>query len=565
MLWHVHICSHGTYHKRQCNNLASTVMKIILQLAFCHTIFLNKDSKFFGVCCKALDLLQINCHVLSGSNHKPMLVEQLNRYLNQGLRIMCNERNSHWIALEGVLLLIYAWNSCPVLGTDISRCMVMVGREFAFPIDFLVWKYAELFSAPGTVLLYSKDLAMQLECCTYIAMLLVWEQHCWHCKLIHSWPCDSGIYHEGNILFARCATQSDTKHDRVNKLMHLFTGPWRIMKSLSGSLYKIKCVHMPSWCNKKHASDLSLYPPELIPFKPINIAHNCYDQLYRLIVKSPYKEASIKGFMPPQPFQIASHFLTKGDFRDFHFPMLAALTNDVCPFLWLNEGECICVLSGNDFEEAPNLFHGPTPSLAVPSPPPTPILSSLVASIIGSFDCLFFISLSLGNPTTRKWRLVRIAFTDSMALSPSCLQDGQILVEFDTLHHADIHFNAINQQYWLQYHSMGDISTPFSSTTMHLIRPSDTSKAHAAHLHLMPFLCWINLTHSDMLLYSPFEFTTINARKMHYCISKSDWDILLCYGNVFENPLPWPSLPSYFIHVDPGVHLVICNQANATG
>ncbi len=99
-------------------------------------IVLDKDSKFFGVCREALDLLKINCHVLSSGNHNPMLVERINRYLNQGLRIMCNECDSNRVALEAILLLIYAWNSCLVPGTDISRSMVAVGREFAFPIDF---------------------------------------------------------------------------------------------------------------------------------------------------------------------------------------------------------------------------------------------------------------------------------------------------------------------------------------------------------------------------------------------------------------------------------------------
>ena len=65
-----------------------------------------------------------------------MLVERLNRYLNEGLRIMTNERDSTRVALEAILLLIYAWNSSPVPGTDISRSMVAVRREFAFPINF---------------------------------------------------------------------------------------------------------------------------------------------------------------------------------------------------------------------------------------------------------------------------------------------------------------------------------------------------------------------------------------------------------------------------------------------
>jgi hypothetical protein len=73
------------------NTFVSAIMKIIMCYGFCHTIILDKDSKFFGVCQESLDLLKINCHVLYGRNHKPMLVEQINRYLNKGLKIMVNE------------------------------------------------------------------------------------------------------------------------------------------------------------------------------------------------------------------------------------------------------------------------------------------------------------------------------------------------------------------------------------------------------------------------------------------------------------------------------------------
>jgi hypothetical protein len=83
-------------------------MCILLRYCFCHTAMLNKDSKFFGVCCEALDLLCINCHVLSSSNHNPMLVKRINWYLNKGLCIMCNKRDWVRVALEAILLLLYA-------------------------------------------------------------------------------------------------------------------------------------------------------------------------------------------------------------------------------------------------------------------------------------------------------------------------------------------------------------------------------------------------------------------------------------------------------------------------
>jgi hypothetical protein len=68
--------------KPSSTTFASAIMRILLHNSFCHTALLDKDCKFFGVCHEALDLLKINCHVLSGSNHNPMLVECLNRYLN---------------------------------------------------------------------------------------------------------------------------------------------------------------------------------------------------------------------------------------------------------------------------------------------------------------------------------------------------------------------------------------------------------------------------------------------------------------------------------------------------
>jgi hypothetical protein len=128
---------------------ASAIMKIMLRYGISHTVVLDKDGKFLGVCRESLDLLHINCHILSGGNHNPMLVERVNRYLNKGLKIMTNERDSIRVALKAILLLIYAWNSCPVPGTDISRSLVAAGCEFQFPINFSSGKDGALTSIPA--------------------------------------------------------------------------------------------------------------------------------------------------------------------------------------------------------------------------------------------------------------------------------------------------------------------------------------------------------------------------------------------------------------------------------
>ncbi len=165
----------------------SAIMKMQLHFGFCHTVVLDKGSKFFSVCHESLDLLKINCHVLLGNNHNPMLFEQLNRYLNKGFWIMMTECNSVHVALEALLLLIYAWNSCPIPGTDISWSLVAVGCKFAFPIDFSTNKHHELTSSLShTIESYSKDLAEQLSACQELAKLLISEHHAWHRELVNS-------------------------------------------------------------------------------------------------------------------------------------------------------------------------------------------------------------------------------------------------------------------------------------------------------------------------------------------------------------------------------------------
>jgi hypothetical protein len=102
-----------------------------------------------------------------------MIVKRVSWYLTKGLKIMCNECDSVRVALEAILLLLYAWNSCPVPGTDISHSLVTVGHEFAFPIDFSSGKHWELTSLRSTVVLYPKELATRLSACHQVAELLV--------------------------------------------------------------------------------------------------------------------------------------------------------------------------------------------------------------------------------------------------------------------------------------------------------------------------------------------------------------------------------------------------------
>ena len=150
----------------ECNSttFATALMQFQLRYGFFHTIVLDKDSKFYSTFRDAAELLKINTHTLSRANHDPMLVERLNRYLNKFLKIFVAEHNGDArAAYEGLLMALYAWNCAPVPGTDISRCLMVTGREWKFPIDFSKEKHYELMSKPSQTLSFAKRQAIVLS------------------------------------------------------------------------------------------------------------------------------------------------------------------------------------------------------------------------------------------------------------------------------------------------------------------------------------------------------------------------------------------------------------------
>jgi hypothetical protein len=99
-------------------------------------VITDPNSKFKGAFKATFALLGIQHHLSARGNHNAILVEGFNKFLNSGLRVFDNDRDTNRVFLEGAETLTYAWNSCPVLGTDLSRSLLTVGHEFHFPIDF---------------------------------------------------------------------------------------------------------------------------------------------------------------------------------------------------------------------------------------------------------------------------------------------------------------------------------------------------------------------------------------------------------------------------------------------
>ena len=536
---------------------ASGIMKILLHFGMCFTAVLDKDRKFFGVCRQALDLLNINCHVLSGDNHNPMLVERINRYLNKGLKIMCNERESVRVAQEAIHLLIYAWNACPIPGTDISRSLVAVGREFRFPIDYSTEKKTELASSPKAVLSYSHQLALRLDACAEVAKLLVNEHRAYHRELINSRRPNPKIYKIGDIVFARRAVRSNASRGIVDKLQFAYTGPWRVTKSLDGASYELEHADMSGRKEKKHASDLSPYPAELVAFQPLDGPDNRYGQLYKPISKVTFREACLKGFEPSKPFATSSSLATTDLDQRFRWPSLSELNDELDLTVWQNDPDFLSLSNTNVVDSQPVLYTGPPPQPPELANAIPPSIEALMTRIIASDDRLFFVSICTCYNDIREWRLVQLKLDSSMSLYPSCSQDGRFLFDVYLSHPSDWRYNAINQRFWLQYHHRNDIINPTVGSDTHLVRPSPTSSQYAVNHQLQPLQKWFNITHTDTYIHGPFDFATINGRKSRDRISHSDWQVLRQHLDMFQNPVPSLNVPTYSIHVDRGAHTQI--------
>ncbi len=207
-------------------------------------------------------------------------------------------------------------------------------------------------------------------------------------------------YAVGNIKFARRAVQSDAQREPVNKLQYAFTGPWKVISVLLGASYELEHCENAGRKDKKHAANLSPYPPELIPFKPVDGADTQYGQLYKPITAHPFKEAGLKGFTPRQSYQLApSHLAQIQPGRDFHWPSLSELNEEITPFPWLNDDEFQCYLADDSFAVLPVMATGPPPSAPHHVILLIPAIHLLTASIIRSIDRLFFVSHRLDQMT----------------------------------------------------------------------------------------------------------------------------------------------------------------------
>lgn len=90
------------------SSFARAVYTILLRYGLPQLVITDPDSKFKRNFKEAFEILKIQHHLSARGNHNAILVERFNRYLNSGLRVFNNDRETNRIFLEGSQMLTYA-------------------------------------------------------------------------------------------------------------------------------------------------------------------------------------------------------------------------------------------------------------------------------------------------------------------------------------------------------------------------------------------------------------------------------------------------------------------------
>ena len=118
------------------------------------------------------------------------------------------------------------------VGAEISRSLLVTGREFSWPIDFNTNKHISLTPSAKAVVTYAQEQAHLLQCNCQVARVLIEEHRAYHRERINSLRPDPRLYEPGDNVFARVAVKSDRKKGRVAKVSQAYNGPWKVIKKL---------------------------------------------------------------------------------------------------------------------------------------------------------------------------------------------------------------------------------------------------------------------------------------------------------------------------------------------
>jgi hypothetical protein len=440
---------------------------------------------------------------------------------------------------------------------DLSRSLLVTGREFKFPIDIQNSKSTTFEVNEETIKTYTQEMTELLTKCREIYLLLINEHRALHREHRNSQLNNPKKFNIGDIVFTKVQIQSQSSLNKIKKLSYSRRGPYKVVTQHPSGSYDLTLLRGNNKSTiKKHGSDLIQCPKELIPHQSIS---DSSDQLFSNLNKSPipnpYEYANIKGFNPAKPWETAPAALANIKLPIISdkipsFPTVEEMDNEFDswpesgnPFLTqeplignissdINNNTSPVIVNNNSIDYTVN----PTQLLNQSQISKSMQLSHLIQSIISSSDKLFFIAYQQTNNQRREWKLIQIDFPQSMSKYPQCLQTGKFIANFLIQHPKDSESSFENKRYWTEYHE--SLSNKQLNIHYHLIQPSEVTQRIATQQNLVPYREWINLSDDSIRLHGPFDFAVLNNRKTRDRIHTTDWAILQSLSKSYDNDPP---------------------------
>ena len=207
--------------------------------------------------------------------------------------------------LEGAEMVTYAWNSAPVVGTDLSCSLLASGREFHFPIDYTCCHHITFNIDKDDVKSFEDQLVPLLHKSSEIYKLLIHEHRATHREYRNAQLNNPKKYNLHDIVFTNVQVQSKALKYKVRKLSYIKRCPYKIIKCYQSGSYDLQSLKTGSVV-RKHRSDLYLSPKTIQPIQPLESSDTIYGSLNKKMVSDPYETIHIQNYVPIQPWKNVS-------------------------------------------------------------------------------------------------------------------------------------------------------------------------------------------------------------------------------------------------------------------
>jgi hypothetical protein len=418
MMQFVITCPVASTHAHE---LARVFMQdVLLKVGFCGLIVIDDGNTFKGDFTAMCDKLDLRYHILSRGNHKALSVERYHRFLNKAITIAANDRGTNEVFVKAGAVSAYAWNSSPIDGTEITRSIPAVGREFKFPGDFTLGPALKPTQDRATAVQHYLQLtASDATLATAILKVVLEERRTAAREAVNATRCPIQ-YQVGDIVAVQIQVQSDNQGNRVQKLAYCTRGPFVIISNNGNGSYSMRPYD-------KSDGAVRTYPTEAISLLPACIR-------------------------PCEPLDTPDLRFLNYHHAPLLHPLKSALNVELYNERWLDPTAATALPRKR-----------PCPDDAIASPPaPAPTMpaedpnaaATLLQTIAKSNDRLFFISFTPEGAMRAQWYLVEVDLESSSRcdLSRDYATTGTYYVNFYARHPSDQDLCDALSRWWLEWH-----------------------------------------------------------------------------------------------------------------